>query len=141
MKPNSPFTKVIVVTVFILLISGFVAYRSGAYDKMMAGQQNNNQAIAANTISDYEYDTLPKPDTTTTLPRIMSSSKSMVMTDVEYEYIVKDGKLKRKLKKKNKNKAATDTIKPPPPVMMPSSKSGPMITPRKTTLDTAKHQQ
>ena len=110
MKPNSPFTKVIVVTVFILLISGFVAYRSGAFDKMLAGKQNNNKTIAANTINGYEYDTLPKPDSTTTLPRIMSSSKSMVMTDVEYEYIVKDGKLKRKLKKKNKNKAATDTV-------------------------------
>lgn len=140
MKPNSPFTKVIVVTVFILLISGFVAYSSGAFDKMLAGKQSNNKTIAANTINGYEYDTLPKPDSTTTLPRIMSSSKSMVMTDVEYEYIVKDGKLKRKLKKKNKNKAATDTVKPPP-VMMPSSKSGPMITPGKTTPDTAKHQQ
>lgn len=141
MKPNSSFTKVIVVTVFILLISSFVAYRSGAFDKILAGQQrNNNQAIAANTITGFEYDTLPKTDSIVTLPRIMSSSKSMVMTDVEYEYILKDGKLKRKLKKKNKNKQEADTVKPPP-VMMPSSKSGPMITPRKTTPDTAKHQQ
>jgi len=103
MKTNSSFTKVIVVTVFILLISSFVAYRSGAFDKILAGQQsNNNQAITANTITGFEYDTLPKTDSTLSLPRIMSSSKSMVMTDVEYEYILKDGKLKRKLKKKNK---------------------------------------
>ena len=144
MRPSPLFTKSAVLSVFILLLTGFVAYRSGAFDKLLIGKKTNNLPdIEINTVMAYQLDTIPKVDTPPRLPTIMSSSKSLVMTD-NYEYIFKDGELKQKLKKKNPYKTDSAIIKPP--IMFSGSKSGPVITPRQVitprfTPDTAKNKQ
>ncbi len=138
MKPSPLFTKITTLSAFILLLTGFVAYRSGAFDKLLTGKKTSSRPVMESNIAiAYQLDTIPKIDSVPSLPRIMSSSKSMVMTD-NYEYIIKDGKLKKKLKKKKKGN--TDTVVAKPVIIFSGSKSGPVITPR-LVADTAKNKQ
>lgn len=125
MKSPQLLTKTVVLSVFIFLLSGFVAYRSGAFAKLLAGKQTNiPRTIESNTAFTYQVDTIPKADSPRPVRTIMSSSKSIVMPD-NYEYTYKDRELKKKLKKKK-----MDTAVQKRPIMFSGSKSGPVITPR-----------
>ncbi len=142
MRPSPLFIKIAVLSLFTLLLTGFVAYRSGAFDKLLAGKKTSMiPVMESNTAIAYQLDTIPKVDTLQPHPppppTIMSSSKSLVITD-NYEYIFKDGKLKKKIKKKNANKKDTAFIKRP--IMFSGSKSGPVIIPQ-VAPDTAKNKQ
>jgi hypothetical protein len=142
---TSPLIRSLVLTLFVLLLASFVVYRSGAFDKFF----NNANA---SSVGQSALDTIPAKDTGKQ-KQIMSGSKSL-MPSQDYEYIISDGKPKKK--KKQKNVTIDSTFKTPTimsssksgpvivpksdtqRVMMPSSKSGPVFTPRK---DTAKKQQ
>lgn len=125
MKSPQLFTKTAVLSLFIFLLTGFVAYRSGAFDKLLAGKQANiPPAIESNTAITYQVDTIPKVDSPRPVRTIMSSSKSIVVPD-NYEYTYKDSELKKKLKKKK-----MDTAVQKKPIMFSGSKSGPVISPR-----------
>lgn len=142
MNTPSLFSKVAVLSGFILLLSGFVAYRSGAFDQIMTGNKHSSlPPIGANSVnSSYPSDTIPKADSVPQVRTIMPSSKSIVMPE-NYDYIIKDDKPKKKLKKKDKANKKSDTADKKPTTIFTGSKSGPIIRPRVTTTDTAKKNQ
>ena len=73
MQTSSPIVKTTALVCFVVLLSGFVAYRSGVFDK---------QAIKTKAIYSALDDTTKKPIVDTSAERlIMSSSKSMIIID------------------------------------------------------------
>ena len=120
MPATKPLLKVIVPVVSLLLLSGFVAYRSGAFDRNMGSTVNSS----TNGLS-YASDTSGKPKVDTTKARrIMSSSKSMILIDEKTKPDLFDSIL---------NTSKNDTIKAPAdstkPTIFYGSKSGRIIRP------------
>lgn len=116
MQVNNQFTKIAVLLFFILFISGFVAYRSGAFDKIFPGREKTNSPVS---IPENVKDTI-KPGVDTTGPKrtIMSSSKSMILID---EKTPKNDSLPKK--------AAKDSLLFDNQSTLPSSKSGRIMLP------------
>lgn len=108
MKLPDLLVKIVVVLCFSLLIAGFVAYRSGVFDA--AGMAEPGGIIAENNSLPVYPDTTRPPvaDSAVRKARMMSSSKSMILTD-EILWLDTLPSTKRK-------RRATKTI-------MPSSKS------------------
>jgi hypothetical protein len=80
-------TKGLTLLSFVTLISAFLLYRVGWFDRYL---QNNNSAIQTShnggTINTPQNDTL-KPIKDTTQKLLLSSSKSVVLTDRKYGFI------------------------------------------------------
>lgn len=120
MPVTKPLLKVIVPVVSLLLLSGFVAYRSGAFDKFIGSTVNGS----TNDLS-YASDTSSKPKVDTTKPRkIMSSSKSIILIDDKTKPVLSDSN--QKTFNKDTIKANADSIKP---TIFYGSKSGGIIRP------------
>lgn len=173
MKPPHRLVKILVASVFFLLIAGFVAYRSGAFENILhenvvletkageyPGMTASNSLIA-------EPDTA-KPGAKDSPPArrtLMSSSKSLIVADEPtwldsllpqrriksisgtimsssksamvvpaYKYRLSDSLVKQ-LHFDLPDSVRTIPYKDPTRVVLPSSKSGPMIRPR-TNPDT-----
>lgn len=114
--------KMIVLSGFLLLLSGFVAFRSGAFDKYL---QKKNSGISYTDTSKK-----PAPDTAKTPRTIMSSSKSIIMTDytVKPDISQLDSIEKKRLIDELIKKRA-ETISKQEIYWMTSSKSGPVLRP------------
>jgi hypothetical protein len=123
MKPAHPFLKIVTLSVFVVLISGFVAYRAGAFNEIIHGER-----IAVN-IYDAVVDS-PGTDSVKPAPVMMSSSKSV--------YVPDDHPASTDADKKNNQNRTRPANKP---VIMPSSKSGPVYVPEPDTLKEAPKQQ
>ncbi len=78
MESPRPVLKIIVLSIFILLLSGFVAYRSGAFDNYLyaaaPGVEGTFHISGVNLA-----DTSKRPDTTIPPRTMISSSKSMIL--------------------------------------------------------------
>jgi hypothetical protein len=102
MQTPSPIAKATVLVCFIIMLSGFVAYRSGVFDK---------QAIKTKAIYSAIDDTTKKPTVDTSSERmIMSSSKSMILIDKSKT--LKKDTVPVTIKKDTIAKPLTDTAKP-----------------------------
>ncbi len=108
MKKNT-FTKAITLTSFIVLLSGFVAFKGGAFDNYLSANENeypNHQP------SDMPLDSpTPKKNVQKKKknPDMMYSSKSMVLTD--QELMIGDAK---DSSQKKQNHSAKDSLKKDP---------------------------
>ncbi len=112
MKPTHPVIKIITLSVFIVLISGFVLYRTGKLDKIIYADDNCD--VADSPVAD----SIPNPDV------IISSSKStLILHDAD---IVPGDTPKPKPVSKNVYK---------PPVIMSGSKSMSIPIPRDIHYD------
>ncbi len=100
MKPTHPVIKIITLSVFIFLISGFVLYRTGKLDELIYADDNDNAADSPVAGS------IPNPDV------MISSSKSSLILDEE-DIVSSDTPVP---KPDNKNVEK-------PPVIMSGSKS------------------
>jgi hypothetical protein len=185
MKPQKPFLKIAVLTFFILFLAGFVAYRSGAFDKWLNNEtaavqsENNNRTdititidsagrkvvstngfyIDPSEVNSNEPRSFSLPDTPKYKTKksavsdsarkviMMSGSKSGVMIPIdaapidekimstEFKSLVSDSTTR--LTSGNKpviHRTDTPVIKadtPKPKRMMYSTKSAPVIRPRK----------
>jgi hypothetical protein len=102
MQTSSPIVKTTALVCFVVLLSGFVAYRSGVFDK---------QAIKTKAIYSALDDTTKKPMVDTSAERlIMSSSKSMIIIDNRKSS--KKDTVPATIKKDTIAKPITDTAKP-----------------------------
>jgi hypothetical protein len=115
MRVNNQLTRIIVLSFFILCISAFVAYRSGAFDRVFGARQTNPEPA----FSSFGKDTVkpPKTDTTEWKKTIMSSSKSIIV--IEDKNMVTDS-----FGKKPKDSSFINNKR-----SLPSSKSGRIISP------------
>ncbi len=100
MKPTHPIIKIITLSVFIVLISGFVLYRTGKLDKIIYA--DDNSIVADSPVAD----SIPEPDV-----MISSSKSTLILHDAD---IVPRDTPKSKQVSKNVYK---------PPVIMSGSKS------------------
>lgn len=75
MKSAPSLVKYLTLACFIILLCGFVAYRSGAFDKYLH-KKNADYVLAFNA-----SDTSGKPDTIIPGKRMMSGSKAMVLSE------------------------------------------------------------
>jgi hypothetical protein len=107
MKPVHPILKIVTLFIFITLISGFVAYRAGALNGIVHGDRTSVDS--------------PGTDSVKSAPTMMSSSKSTIMIEPDT----------------NKNKPKPRSSTRPKPVIMPSSKSGPVFVPDQDTVKEA----
>jgi hypothetical protein len=108
--------QVFVIGIFIILISGFVAYRSGIFGKNISGAAEFADPVVNG------LDTLPPPDDSAKPRRMMSGSKSMILIDNKPD---KDSAIK----KIAKDSTASGTG------ILPSSKSGIIIRPKDIKSD------
>lgn len=107
MESPSLLTKALTLTLFLLLMSGFVAYRLGAFEHKT-------------TRTDLALVSGPAVDSPEEKPKlIMSSSKSMSVTE---PYRIKAQSVDSPVKQQT-NPERTE------PTVMPSSKSGPIFRP------------
>ncbi len=122
MPATKPLLKVFMPVVFLLLLSGFVAFRSGAFDRYLDSTGKN----AASSLS-YVSDTSGKPPVDTTKPRtIMSSSKSMILIDDKSKTKPVLADSTPKTAKKDTLIAPADSTKP---TIFYGSKSGGIVRP------------
>jgi hypothetical protein len=122
MPATKPLVKVIIPLVSLLLLAGFVAYRSGAFDRYI-GSTGNNAATSLSYISD----TNGKPPLDTTKPRtIMSSSKSMILIDDKSKTKPAPADSTPKTARKDTIIATADSTKP---TIFYGSKSGGIVRP------------
>lgn len=78
MKPTNRWFKILVLSGFILLMSGFVAYRSGAFDNYLYAASPSGERYIA--ISDIDLtNSFVKQDTVPPKKRMMSGSKAMIL--------------------------------------------------------------
>lgn len=115
MKPAHPIVKILTLTVFVVLISGFVAYRTGKLNGMMYGERISVDSPAKDSIVEVKV--------------MMSSSKSGIL----YEEAPAYGKVDTPPKPKPENKK--------PPVYMGGSKSAAVFVPEPDTSKEEKPQQ
>lgn len=127
MKPAHPILKIATLFVFAVLISGFVAYRAGALNEIIYGER-----IAVN-IDDAAVDS-PGTDSVKIAPVMMSSSKSVYVPD-DHPASTDADKAENKKRTKPANNANRE------PVIMPSSKSGPVFVPEPDTAKEEPQQQ
>jgi len=136
MKSTAPFLRVTIPLVFVMLISAFVAYRSGFFDRSLTGKkavpaESSDQYLTAdNSIPPVVIDSPPPASPRT---RIMSSSsKSGYVFDTSLVNLIQfkldaskklqlDSVHKKPLKQKRES------------VLMSSSKSMMVITPQADT--------
>jgi hypothetical protein len=112
MKTSSLFSKIVTLACFIILLSGFVAYRSGLF------------AVASKHTYTIENDSTKKvkKDTAAQRPRIMQpSSKSGAILIENIDTI---GNALREVM----GSQATDSVKPLPTIMSSSKSIHPIIT-------------
>jgi hypothetical protein len=126
MKPAHPVLKIATLFVFVALISGFVAYRTGAFNGVMYGER-----IAVNM--DHAAVDSPGTDSVKPAPVMMSSSKSVYVPDNHPASTDAD---KAENKKRAKPANANNE-----PIIMPSSKSGAIFIPEPDTTKEAPQQQ
>lgn len=123
---KSPFVKAIVLTCFVALLTGFVAYKAGAFDT-----NSKSSPLVKNSLPKNGNTAIDSPGTKKNEPMIMPSSKSMMIVDRSQND--KQADSKKQVKKKRKQKATpvqnnntnvnnNNANKPSP--IMPSSKSG-----------------
>ena len=124
---KSPWIKALTLSSFLLFITAFVLYRSGKLDTWFDKEEPSIQTSHnGGSIADNTMDTT-KPVVPDTTPRLMmSSSKSMVLTDKSKRYKDTIG-----LKKK------VDSIKRET-ILMSSSKSGIIFKPLSVNMDSVK---
>jgi len=143
MKKNT-FTKALTLCSFVVLLSGFVAFKNGSF----------NELLSENNVSAYPnfHQLYFPPDSPMTVPsryvgspEMLSSSKSLVLPErrLKFESIqFPDGDSTKK-GKTSAGKTATATTANPvrnSPNIMPSSKSM-MLPEKKIEFDTSKKQQ
>lgn len=127
MKPAHPILRITTLFVFVTLISGFVAYRSGMFNDIIYGER-----IAVNT-GNAAADS-PVVDSVKPAPVMMPSTKSVYIPDDHPASTDADKANNKKSKSSNKSNNAE-------PVIMPSSKSGPVFIPEPDTAKKAPQQQ
>ena len=104
-------TKRLTLLLFISLVSGFVAYRSGWFGEKVQALAGSPNGSALNHVSD----TVPKPDSTKRV-KFLPSSKVLI--------------LKEPLKNSKKNSVADTTgLRPAPRTFFPGSKSAAIVKP------------
>jgi hypothetical protein len=162
MKPSRLLVKIAVLSFFILFLVGFVAYRSGAFDKWLnekssAIQPDQMHAMTAhdNTIAEVDSPpttkaTMPEKKTvhdTVSIPKevidkmiMMSGSKSGYLIPAESDTIPPKPKTVGQIKEERMMSGSKSAMivrpKKDTPVyerVMPSSKSGRLIYPKKDT--------
>jgi hypothetical protein len=102
MQTSSPIIKATALVCFVVLLSGFVAYRSGVFD---------NQAIKTKTVYPAIDDTTKKPAVDTNYEKLlMSSSKSIIVIDKSKT--LKKDTIPATIKKDTVAKPIIDTAKP-----------------------------
>ncbi|HTF05112.1 MAG TPA: hypothetical protein VK826_13885, partial [Bacteroidia bacterium] len=130
MKPVHPILKIATVTVFVTLMSGFVAYRAGAFEQLMYGD-----ATTSNSGEEYGFSDSPGKDSVA--PEMMApSSKAMILID-EPRPVKKDTTKKNTQSdsgsRQNNNAPQNTNANPEPrenkPVYMGGSKSAPVFHP------------
>lgn len=91
MKPANPFVKILVASVFFLLMAGFVAYRSGAFEDTIRGKtipaakdEGSTGMIASNTLTPYADTSKPFINPFLPTKTFMSSSKSLIIADESF---------------------------------------------------------
>ncbi|MGG9962911.1 hypothetical protein [Ferruginibacter sp. SUN106] len=124
MIKHSRLVKALTLFSFIFLITAFLLYRTGSFETYLSGKGSDLQTSHnGGTIKPARLDSL-LPSTMDSSERLMMySSKSMVLVDKKinlFDSIIK--------KKKKFPEWAT------PPVIMSSSKSGMIFTPKETKL-------
>lgn len=122
MRSQKMLVKIVVLSGFVLLLSGFVAFRSGAFDKYLQKKYSG--------LSYTDTSKKPAPDTIKPPKTIMSSSKSIIMTDYtikpdisQLDSVEKKRLIDELIKKRAEAKAKQELY------WMTSSKSGPVVRP------------
>jgi hypothetical protein len=94
MQSPTLFVKIIVVSVFILLVAGFVAYRSGTFDAFTPAKEKLARA-AENTATQNLPDTsrLSRIDSPPPRKTILPGSKSIIMSDSWFDSAIRKTRL------------------------------------------------
>ena len=136
MKPVHPILKITTVAVFVTLMSGFVAYRAGAFEQLMYGDNTTDSG------SEYGFSDSPGQDSVT--PEMMApSSKAMILID-EPRPVKKDTTKKNT---QSDSGSRQNNANPEPrenkPVYMGGSKSAPVFhaEPKRDTQQQQQQQQ
>jgi hypothetical protein len=83
-------------TVFLLLLTSFIAYKTGKLDKyLISGDNSKEQQIASQNLP-IDSPKVKKRDTVRQNPAMMSTSKSMVIIDQKVKFEVDTTKKKSK---------------------------------------------
>ncbi|TND09294.1 MAG: hypothetical protein FD123_1381 [Bacteroidetes bacterium] len=121
MSQSRPVLKIAVVSVFVVLMSGFVAYRSGAFDHYL-----DNTAIA-----------LPGEAGKTDSPAVDSPKQAdMIMPSSKSGKVIEPRPVQNAAPQKDtatKKQANTNKNQDVAPLVIPSSKSGPVFVPKSET--------
>lgn len=81
MHSPSPLVKAAALSGFVLLMTGFVAYRSGYLDKYLFSPNGGNSLSTMEQPGTFPADTSKKPGDSITISPMMSSSKSIIIAD------------------------------------------------------------
>ncbi|NOT51148.1 MAG: hypothetical protein HOP10_07705 [Chitinophagaceae bacterium] len=125
--------KILALLSFVTLITAFVLYRAGVFDKYLTSNSYSIQSSPNGGALNNKTDTLPpKKDTTKKTPIMFSGSKSgPIVTSEDFKAILTDSTLRLDSLQRKKIDSIMRSQKKIP-VIMPSSKSGPVFTPEKT---------
>lgn len=126
MKPPKLLAKIAVLSFFVLFLAGFVAYRSGAFDKWFSKESSATQPAETNALMAAQDNTLATVDSPPTTKTIMSGSKSMPLPEKKTVYDRSDSTV-------SIPKEVIDKM-----IMMSGSKSGYLIPAERDTLAVSK---
>lgn len=131
MKSPKLFTKIAVLSFFIVFLVGFVAYRSGAFDKWLNGSPEV-QPAEMNTMMAAQDNTIATIDSPPPIKTIMiSGSKSGYLIPVSSDTTNKKTKADTISKSIKLIPSKPKTDSQAKKVVIPSSKSGVLIYPKK----------
>ncbi|MFL5728216.1 MAG: hypothetical protein ACJ75J_01910 [Cytophagaceae bacterium] len=122
--PKSNLVKALTLTSFALLMSAFVAYRSGAFDQFFSGDVAEAQNYEADGAMPLDSPDVKKADSLRESPAMLPTSKSMILIDkTSLKHLNTDTS-----KKSNKKKSPPAKKSKLDMTIMGSSKSAPVFT-------------
>jgi hypothetical protein len=88
--------QVLTLTLFLLLLTSAIAYKTGKLDKYLTQGDNSKEQQLASQSLPVDSPKVKKPDTVLQNPAMMSTSKSMIMIDQKVKFEVDTTKKKSK---------------------------------------------
>lgn len=87
--------KILTLFSFIILLSGFIAYKSGTFDKYFNNENDGPQTLNSEQVINSELvpvdtSTVKQMDTIKVNPTMMSTSKSLILVDQKIKFPIHD---------------------------------------------------
>lgn len=85
---NSTTVRILTLVTFIILVAGFVAFKTGAFNVYLDKERKESPSV--DSYQEPTADTIPLTDSLIISPAMLPTSKSLILTEQEVKFLKQD---------------------------------------------------